>query len=397
MANRWRPVHYLSWADTENPSWVFWTDEPGYDRTKHEPNDQGEVIFPIDVPAEPGSTVKTHWEYEPLTQAEAEEILAAQQSFEPESVVQYRPISDPVFEPEPQVDIPEWRIERFLSFEESQHGYSSDPRNVPGFDTTKHDMSPMPFNQYINPSVDPADGERGHFEYHPLDEYSAGSGDVNPPTIPTVDTETHLDVVLGAGEGVTWIYWQPDSWQPPEWDPERVSDTYDEYNFVKVADMDSGGSGVQGVITTMDNKIFLYTGTDPAQYDVEEWDDNLGKYRLIMRRHDSIPADKISRAIGDPDMEDVTIVGAHFDGDEGALNIQISDQGFLLETNFKILPGGCRMLVTGFRRREARGDGRDRHVAVRQGWRPSRGPKAPPAVVMVSVTRFRARGRRNHP
>lgn len=259
-----------------------------------------------------------------------------------------------MFDEQPQV--PDFEIRRFLSYQESHSGYSSDPTGVPGYDPTKHDPSPVPFNQYIIPSVDPSDGEQGHFEYHPPVNSSAEPMDPNPPTIPTVDTASELDVVLHAGEGLTYLYWQPYDWQPPVWEPQMESDSYDEYNFMKVEDMHTAFLGrAHHIIGTMDNKIVLETATDPANYDVEEWDPETGlaKYRLVLRRHDAMPAEYISQALADQQIEEVVITGLTFDGD-GSLLVDISDQGLILsDLNFKIPAGGYRVVACISRRQTA--------------------------------------------
>lgn len=351
MADRWQPVHYLSSEETQNASWGFWTGEPGYDETKHEPNERGEVIFPREVGAEPGSNVASHWEYEPLTTAEAEQVLAVQRGAEAVSEVRFRAAGAPLFDEQPQMSVPDWEIRRYLSYEESHSGYSSDPRGVPGYDPTKHDPSPMPFNQYIFPSADPSDGEQGHFEYHPLVEYP--ESEPEEPTVATVDTETVLELEIHAGEGLTYIYWEPLDWDSrfptDEW---GMSFTDADPSFMQVDDMEAlWARPTQAVIGTKVNKIIMASGTDPARYEIDEWDPNLAKYRLILKRHDSMPVERVNQGLVDSSVDDMTITGAHFE-EEGTLKVQISDQGWLFEsTQFQIPPGGYRLLVTGWNRR----------------------------------------------
>ena len=372
MADRWQPVHYLSWEETQNAGWGFWTDEPGYDETKHEPNERGEVIFPREVRAEHGSGVETHWEYEPLTSAEAEQILANQRAAVAETEATWPGFDESLFlspnrmttsntvlsnagdsGPDPfehlQMEVidfqPAWEILRYLSYEESQHGYSSDPSDVAGYDPSKHDLSnPMPANEYTFPTPDPDDPEPGHFEYVPWVNYPTES-DPTPPTIPIVNTETELDVVVDAGEGMTFLYWQP-----ADWVSDGVADEWGmvDDSFVKVQDMHTAFFGrAHDIIGTMDNKIILETATDPANYQVEEWDPELGlaKYRLVLRRHNAMPVEYISRALADPIIEEVVISGVAFDGN-GALMVDISDQGLILsDLNFTIPAGGYRVVA----------------------------------------------------
>lgn len=270
----------------------------------------------------------------------------------------------------------DWEIQRYLSWEESQHGYSSDPTNVAGYDPTKHGYDPMPMNQYTIPSADPSDGEQGHFEYVSFVDLAA-EHKPNPPTIPAVDTQTELDVVLHVGEGLTYLYWQPTDWEPPEWDPGLISESYDEDSFMKVADMHDAFIGrAHHLVGTMDNKIVFATATDPANY--EEWDPDLGlaQYRLVVRRHDKMPAEHIRDVLADPVIQEVVITGLTFSG-AGNLFVDISDQGRILhDLKFQIPAGGYRLLVCASGRQTA-----DETVTLDM-W-PSRSPGDPDEVLKV--------------
>ena len=151
--------------------------------------------------------------------------------------------------------------------------------------------------------------------------------------------------------------------------------------------MNTAFSGrTQHIIGTMDNKIILETATDPANYDVEEWDPELGlaKYRLVLRRHDAMPAEYISRVLADPNIEEVVISGVTFDG-IGSLLVDISDQGLVLsDLNFKIPAGGYRVVTCGSGRQTAD------ETAMLEMW-PSDNPSADDEILKIEGAWGRSR------
>lgn len=98
------------------------------------------------------------------------------------------------------------------------------------------------------------------------------------------------------------------------------------------------------VIGTMDNKIVLETATDPANYDVEEWDPELclAKYRLVLRRHEAMPRGVRPPRLGRSDHRRGSDFRDHLHRGRGALHADISDQGLIpLTRNSKSRPAAA--------------------------------------------------------
>lgn len=328
-------IHYLSYDESENGCARAVEDHPGYDPTKHFDG----IRFMQWPTADRVSTEEGHFEYRLFP---VHDQYSAQRAFDERMARPETNLAD------------QFVAVRYLSYEETIHGYSQDETHVAGYDPEKHDLRNIqrPLNTYYTADYDPMSTEQGHFEYETKVEYA--ESEPEGPTVAAIDSETALDVMLPSGEGLTYIYWEP-----LDWDSRFAVDEFgmpmsdEDPMFMQVSDMDIlWDRTAQGVIGSKTNKIVMTTGTDPALYDVDEWNPSLGRCRLILQRHDSVPVERINEARADVDADDVTVIGAHFE-DDGVLALAISDVGWLFRsTNFKIPPGGYRLLVTGSHRRQ---------------------------------------------